>query len=314
MKSHNTSVCGLDFQKEYISVVQYSPEENAVTLISIQPFADEAAHDAWKQREQELKSIKGRLRFFSPAVTCGIPAECAVVKICLLDANERNVDEALTWELAQQINGSLDEYAFDFEEIRPGGAAGSPTKKFLAAAYRQEIVTRLAGIARSVKFEPRGIGLDIFGLVNAFEANYPDRKSALSLLVHSERHSTKLVLTQNGSFLDFHCFEHTTAPVDSLGFATALAGEIGRFLATAKVPGDAEARAGVYASGSFFQQADVRDALFEKVMGAEMLNPFRYIKCQVAIDEQQLQEYSTQLAVAVGLALQGRPEDSSANT
>jgi Tfp pilus assembly PilM family ATPase len=313
MKSHNTSICGLDFQTEYLSVVQYSPEENAVTLVSIQPFSGGADHDEWKQREHELKNIKGRLRFFSPAITCGIPAEYAIVKILMVDAGERNIGEAIRWELSQQMSGPIEEYVFDFQEIEPE-EVGSVTKRFLAAAYRRELVSRVAGIMQSVKFEPRGVGLDIFGLVNIFEANYPDKTAAPCLLVHSERQVTKLVLARNGAFLDFHVFEHPTAPQDSLGFATLLADEITRFLATVDTGGGAARGAGVYASGSLYQQADVRDALFEKVRGAEMLNPFRYIKCHVAIDEQQLQQYSAQLAVAVGLALQGCPGDSPVHT
>ena len=51
-----------------------------------------------------------------------------------------------------------------------------------------------------------------------------------------------------------------------------------------------------------------------KVPGAEMLDPFRKVKCQVVIDEQQLKEYSTQLAVAVGLALQRVQEVSDQST
>jgi Tfp pilus assembly PilM family ATPase len=312
MKSNTTSICGLDFQMEYLSVVQYSPEENAVTLVSIQPFTPDTAKDEWRQREEELKNIKGRLRFFSPAVTCGMPSEYAIVKICPVDADERDIREALTWELAQQINGSIAEYAFDYQEIEPDdGALGAVAKNFLVAAYREELVIRLAAIVRSVKFAPRGINLDIFGLINVFEANYPDKKDVPSLLVHSEQQTTKLVLARGGRFLDFHCFDHAGAPSYSNGFAAVLAEEIGRFLATSERSGRGKAPVAVYASGSLFQQSDARDALFEKVAGAEMLNPFRYIKCQAAIDEQQLQEYSTQLAVAVGLALQGRPDVGS---
>jgi Tfp pilus assembly PilM family ATPase len=306
MKSKTSSVCGLDFQKEYLSVVQYSPEENAVTLVSIQPYATEPAQDEWKQREQELKSIKGRLRFFSPNVTCGIPSENAIVKIFQVDSDERDLHEALQWELSQHIYGPVEEYAFDFQPIE--SADGAPVKKMLVAAYREDLVIRIAAIVRGVKFAPRGVDLDIFGLINVFEANYPEQRDLPSILVHSEPQTTKLVLTRGGAFLDFHCFDHPASSAESLGFSSALAEEIGRFTAANERPGIEGKSIGVYAAGALFQQADARKALLHNVEGAQMLNPFRSIKCQVAVDEQQLQEYSTQLAVAVGLALQGCPE------
>ena len=112
---------------------------------------------------------------------------------------------------------------------------------------------------------------------------------------------TKLVLTQNGDFLDFHCFEHKDATVNTVGFASTAATEIDRFLSAAAIGG----RPGIYATGSNFQQIVNREAFFRRVQGAEILNPFRAIKCQVTIDEQQLQDYSMQLAVAVGLSWRG---------
>jgi Tfp pilus assembly PilM family ATPase len=300
MKVTVPSFCGLDLQRDYFSIIQYSTEEQAVTLLSIQPFSAEGGINAWKTWKNELKNSKGRLRFFSPAVICGMPSEYAVIKIITLDADEAHIAEAIEWEFGQQIIGSVDEYGFDYEEIE--GAPGASTRKYLVVAYRQEQINRMAGIVRSVKLEPQIIDLDIFGLVNIFLANYTDKKPEESLLVHSESELTKLVLTRNGEFRDFHCFEHQSGSIDAAGFAMALSAEIDRFLAGAE---KSDGRTGIYITGSYFQQAFSRDAFFEKVPQAELLNPFRTIKCQVKIEEQQVQEYSTQLAVAAGLALRG---------
>jgi Tfp pilus assembly PilM family ATPase len=300
MKVNTPSFCGLDLQRDYFSIIQYSPEEQAMTLLSIQPFSAETGTNPWKTWKNELKNSKGRLRFFSPAVICGMPSECAVIKIITLDADEEHIDEAIEWEFGQQIIGSVDEYVFDYEEME--GAPDAATRKFLVVAYRQDQVNRMAGIVRSVKLAPQVIDLDIFGLVNIFSANYTDRKAKASLLIHTEYELTKLVLTRNGEFRDFHCFEHASGSIDAAGFAMVLSAEIDRFLAGAE---KSDGRTGIYITGSYFQQAFSRDAFFEKVPHAELLNPFRTINCQVKIEEQQIQEYSTQLAVAAGLALRG---------
>jgi Tfp pilus assembly PilM family ATPase len=307
MKSTTASVCGLDLQRDYFSIVQYSKEEGAVTLLSIvSPFTEETDGDGWKTWKNELKKNRGRLLSYSPSVACSMPSEYAVIKRIAVDADEQNIDETIRWELGQQIVGSLDEYVFDYEEIP--GAPEAATRKYLVVAYRRELVNKMAGIVRGVKMDPRVVDLDIFGLMNAFEANYKDKKDRPSLLIHSELETTKFVLTQNGGFRDYHCFEHKTGAIDAAGFAVVLSAEIDRFLAgTGKVDGSI----GIYVSGSYFQQSASRNAFFEKVPGAEALNPFREIKCQMAIEEERFLEYSMQLAVAVGLALRGSEETES---
>jgi Tfp pilus assembly PilM family ATPase len=296
-----SSFCGLDLQRDYFSIVQYSAEERAVTLLSIvSPFGAEAAADEWKTWKNVLKKNRGRLLSYNPSVVCSMPSEYAVIKLIPIDADEENTGETLRWELGQQIVGSIDDYVFDFEEV--AGAAGAATRKFLAVAYRRELVNRMAGMVRSVKMDPQIVDIDIFGLMNVFEANYRDKKKVPSLLVHSELDVTKFVLTHRGAFRDYHCFEHKTGSMDAAGFAVALSAEIDRFLSAS---GTVAASTGIYISGSYFRQSTIRDIFFEKVTGADVLNPFREIKCRALIEEDQFQEYSTQLAVAVGLALRG---------
>jgi Tfp pilus assembly PilM family ATPase len=300
MTTETASFCGLDLQSDYFSIAQYSASERAVTLLSIQPFSDSDGTDEWKTWKNELKRSRGRLRFFSPTVVCGMPSEYAVVKLIPIDSDEQHVEETIEWELGQHIGRPLDEYVFDFQEAETGTSAGG--RKVLAVAYRQELVNRLAGIVRGVRMRPLVVDLDIFGLVNVFSANYSERTAAESLILHTESEMSKLVITRNGGFRDYHCFIHKSGSVDPAGFAAQLSDEIDRFIASSKV---SSGRPDVYITGSYFQQEISREAFFEKVPGTELLDPFRSIKCQVKIDENQFKKYSTQLAVAVGLAVRG---------
>jgi Tfp pilus assembly PilM family ATPase len=300
MQTDRTSFCGLDLQKDYFSIVQYSTDERAVDNLSIQPFADRKGIDQWKTWRNEIKQSRGRLRFFSPAVICGMPSQYAVVKLVPIDSDEQRVDEAVAWELGQQIGGPLEEYSFDFQEAEAGRRDEERT--VLAVAYRRELVRRMADIVRGIRMRPQVVDLDIFGLVNVFSANYRERMADTSLIVHSEPAMTKFVLTRNGGFGNYHCFEHDNASVDPAGFASMLSAGIDRFLGASKENGR---RPGIYITGSYFQQDICGEAFREKVPGAELLDPFRNIDCQVKIEEQQLQKYSTQLAVAIGLALRG---------
>jgi Tfp pilus assembly PilM family ATPase len=271
-----------------------------VTLVSIQPLQHEHSGDQWKKWEGELKRAKNRLKFFNGPVTFSLPSDYATIKLCEIDADERALDETIQWEFSQQILGPLDEYQFDYQAVP--GQTSTGTKKVLVAAYRKDLVARTNSMIRKARLSPRIGDLDIFGLINVFEVNYPDRIESPCLLVHAEPQSTRFVLTQNGGFLDFHCFEYAINFGDPTVPAVSLAAEVELFLAESE---KTYGTLGVYAAGSFFQQEETRRTFLGKLPGAEMLNPFRKIKCQVAVEEKQLEEFAAQLAVAVGLALRG---------
>jgi Tfp pilus assembly PilM family ATPase len=295
MKQNTDCFCGIDFQSDYFSTVQYSLKDRAITLISIQPFPTGKRAGEWKTWRRELKNGKPRLSFFCPFIAGAIPAQYAIIKLVSVDADEPSVEDALKWELEQQVVGEPADFVFDAQEMT--GVATGKTRTFLLVAYRRALVEQTAEMIRSAKFKPLAIGLDIFGLINVFEANYRERSAAPCLLIHCEEEMTKLVLSRSGEFLDFRCCDTGNYANDETAFSAAVAGEIDRFCSGRRPEA-------MYATGSWFQQVLRREAFFETVKGVELLNPFREIKCQVVIDEQQLKEYSTQLAVAVGLALQ----------
>ena len=303
MKSSTKSCCGLDLQKEYLSVVLYFADKRAATPIILKPFPSSINSDAevWNLWEEELKTIKGQLKHYASSIICSIPADFAVIKLCLTDADEDAPHEVLEWELSQQIIGSIDEYLFDFQKTV--NDADDTMSRYLVAAYRKEFVDRLAGMVRKIKLEPRIVDLDVFGLINAFEANYPEKMDTPAVLVHCENRMTKLVLTKNGEFLDYHCFEHIAPFIDPVPYAAAVDAEIEHFLSVSP-QARGSAREGVYCTGSFLKVAENRAAATELIGGAEIFNPFKEIKCQLeGIDDKQLLEHSTQLAVATGLAL-----------
>jgi Tfp pilus assembly PilM family ATPase len=303
MKLSTKSCCGLDLQKEYLSVVLYFADKRAATPIILKPLSTPANTDSaeiWNLWEAELKNIRAQLKHYSSSIICGIPADFAVIKICSTDADEDAPREVLEWELSQHIIGSIDEYMFDFQQTDNGD--GAPVSRYLVAAYRKKYVERLTGMIRKIKLNPRIVDFDVFGLVNVFEANYPEKIDKPAVLVHCENRMTKLVLTKNGNFIDYHCFEHTAPFTDADPYTAAVATEIERFLSGSQAHGDVSG--GVYLTGSFLKADENRTAAIAAIPGAEILNPFKEIKCQLeGIDDRQLLEHSTQLAVATGLSL-----------
>jgi Tfp pilus assembly PilM family ATPase len=301
MKTSRKYLSGLDIQSDYMSIAQYSPQENAVLSVVIQPFSVDKGADCWECAEQELKKLKNKFRFYSPEVACSLPSEHAIIKHIQLESVQTEVDELIEWELAQQIIEPIDEYSFDFQEC---SSEEGDLKNYLTVAFRNTLVERFSILLKAMKLNPAIIDLDAFAIINTFEANYRERLYTPAVIVHGESEKTKIILTRNGDYIDMDCFNYPYESLNADTYSMQLQSEINRLLAlNQKI--DVQPRVGLYFTGSLFSQVEFRDAVLAKMGNGELLYPFRKIGCRIAIDSDQLMTYAPQLAVAVGLALRG---------
>ena len=117
MKTSNNSWAGLDIQKEYVTFAQYDPDDNAVTMVAIQPVE---SPDTGGLPLKELKILKNKFKFSGIPVTCSLPGENAVVKRIPVDKSEGDLRTVVKWELGQQIIGDPEDYAWDYQECGTG--------------------------------------------------------------------------------------------------------------------------------------------------------------------------------------------------
>ncbi len=302
MKNTTKTISGLDIQSEYMSVAQYSPEENAVLLVAIQPASINPGTDLGEQITDDLKELRSKFKFTSADIVCALPSEYAAVKHLQIDIDDTTPEETLKWELGQNLVSNIDEYVFDFQENRQ---KAPKLKDFLAVAYRQETVAGISNALRKVKLNPVVIDLDIFGLVNVFEANYQDKLEFPSVIIHSESDKTKIILCKNGEFVDFECFIHDTNISDPYSFSERARIELDKLLSInySILEGNP---VGIYLTGSMYAHEQHSEVLISKLGNGELLDPFRNVGCRIGVDENQLQAVKTQLAVAVGLAYRGK--------
>lgn len=301
MKKASKIISGLDIQSEYMSVAQYSHDENAVLLVAIQPVSLTGGADIGEQLSDDIKELKTNFKFSSPDIVCSIPSECAIIKRLPVEIDEENPDEVLEWELSQQVIGSIDEYVFDFQEI---GLRNDNAKDYLTVAYRKDIIDGIVAKFKGVKLNPYIVDLDIFALVNVFEANYRDRIANPALIIHGENDKTKLVLTANGNFIDHECFDYANGSLEVRSYIERLRNETDRFLGLNSSAIE-NSSVNLFLTGALFGQPGYSDGVIATFGNGELLNPFRKIGCRVGVDEEKMQSYMTQLAVAVGLAYRG---------
>ncbi|NLD98819.1 MAG: pilus assembly protein PilM [Fibrobacter sp.] len=301
MKTAPRFISGIDIQSDYISIAQYSPDENAVLSVAIQPVTG-TAKGLWENAGHEFKRLKQAFKFHSPDVVCSVPMEYAILKHIEAETAVADPEELIEWELSQQIIGSIEEYSYDYQECSLKNSENC--KDFLAVAYRNETIRNLTAMLKGYKLNPGIVDLDVFALINVFEINYPEYKSVPSIIIHGEADKTKIIFTLEGMYLDGGCIEHSKSIETPMQYSGIVNTEINRILsfnnAFTGQPG-----IGLFFTGSLLSQQDFADAVAAIYGCGQLLSPFRKIECRVGGQGDKMREHASKLAVAVGLALRG---------
>lgn len=310
----STGTTGLDIQRNYICVAQYSVRDASVRHVTVQPLpvaADVGGDAFWGAVALELRGIRKKVRFPGADIICSLPCDTAVIRALEAESDERDQGEILRWELAAGLPGSIDEYAYDFYEVDPGHLVDR--RRYLAAAVRKETITKLKRAVSGVKLNPYIIDIDLFALSNVFQTNYRERLGEASILVHAELRRTKLMLVYNSSYVDYRIVDFDAESAGADAYAAMLRDEAARLISSSHslvnlsledddVP--------VYIAGSLFTDREFSSSSQSVIRKCELLDPFKKIGQEAGMTAEQIGMYSPQLAVAVGLALRGGDEDA----
>jgi Tfp pilus assembly PilM family ATPase len=298
MAQRGDSVNGIEIKKEHIGIAQFSPSTQTVVNASIiiapidEPDAAPGDYSAFKPN---LKKLIAGIQAEGQDSVVSLPAEYAVVKKIMLDRNESDVRAAVEWELSQQLIGSLDDYTFDFE---PCGSDGTDIRRCLAVAYKNAGVQTIAGLLRASKLAPVVVDLDMFALINVFEANYPDLAPSPALIIHGSDEATTIIVTKNGTYEDCETVSHLSGPLSPDSYADMVRDAIALNFPTAvSVP--------VVCTGGLFSRQDFGEGVFSRLGNARMLDPFAVVRSSIGISGADLQKCLPYLSVAVGLAIRG---------
>ncbi len=300
MAPRGDCVNGIDIKKDHISIAQYSPSSQSILNVAISPI-DESQSSASDQSyiKQSLKKLISKMQAEGQDAVAALPLDFAIVKKLMVDKKNADLRDTIEWELSQQIIGSIDDYAFDFEPCRP--TSDTEVDWYIAAAYKNSGVQKMAALLKAGKLNPLAVDLDIFALVNVFEANYGDFVSAPAIIVHGKDHATSIIVTQNGSFLDFDIIDHNAG----LSAPEAYADLINEAVEQSFVSLSQPATFPIFCTGSVFGRPQFSDVVFSRLGNAQMLNPLASIKATVNIPEADMKQCIPFLAVAVGCAIRG---------
>jgi Tfp pilus assembly PilM family ATPase len=159
----------------------------------------------------------------------------------------------------------------------------------------------MASLLKAGKLNAVAVDLDMFALVNVFEANYSDFVMSPAIIVHGKEHATSIIVTQNGSFLDFEIIDHQAGLSAADSYADLINETVGQGFASLSQPSTFP----IFCTGPVFGRPEFSDSVFSRLGNAQMLNPLSSIKATVSIPQDDIKQCIPFLAVAVGCAIRG---------
>lgn len=301
MEKTQNYISGLDIQSDYMSLAGYDEKSHTVVFIAIQPINSQGNESSIKAAKNELGLLKKQFGFPDTfQVNCSVVADYAIVKKILIPSNEKDIENAIKWELSQYILDPIENYVFDFE---PLNKKTEEIEEYLLVAYKREYIENLISILKSNKISPKIIDVDIFALINVFEVNYPEFNNTLSILIHGESTRTKIILTYNGKYVNFESIDYpreieVSAFCDLLRANIQKLGTISSLSGIEKMP--------IFGAGGIFTSEEFVEGVKSTFGNFTILNPIKKIGCHVGVEKDQLFSYIPQLSVAIGLALRGK--------
>ena len=299
MAARQNTLSGLELNKTSLCYTRCIPEDKLIANICIQPL-DTGEGNYWEAVSAGFSAFISEMNIPGEKIVVSLGGEYAIIKKIKIDMDEQEVNEAIEWELSQQIIGSIKEYVYDYQFIN-----NDPTgdyQNFLVAGYREVTVDRVGKLLKLKRLNPIIIDIDIFALINVFEINYSDKINIPSVIIFSELTSSKIILTVNGSFVDFEIFDHNDDMMNPDVFIKKL-NDTMNFLFSYNQEFSNNEIVNKYLSGSFFSQVEFTNRVLNDIPNTEVLYPFRSVSCSAGMDDEKLREFSPQLAVSVGLTL-----------
>lgn len=191
-------VIGLDMGSDAVKAVILRRSRGSWTLVAAAeaPMPDTGTSDP-DAAADALREVFDTLRVRRAQVAAALSGHAVIVKrLSLPPMSDAELAEAIPWEAEQYIPFDLADVQLDYQ-VLPAVAGRNTTDVLLVAAKKDRIDERADAILRAGR-QPIILDLEAFALVNAYEANHPDRIDPLTVLVHVGRAGTIVCLLERG--------------------------------------------------------------------------------------------------------------------
>ncbi len=130
---------------------------------------------------EAVSSLIGNLGIKTKDAAISISGHSVIIKkVSLPQMSQRELREAIPWEIEQYIPHSVNEVNYDFQ-ILPGESPEGNMDVLIVAA-KKDIANDYIAVASDAGLNPVVVDVDVFALENMYEVNYPSSDEIVALI------------------------------------------------------------------------------------------------------------------------------------
>jgi type IV pilus assembly protein PilM len=341
--SRQKPLVGLDIGSSSVKAVELRRAKKGYELVhaGLEPLAsdtvvDGAIMDALSVADS-ISDVLSRHKIKTKSVATSVSGHSVIVKKIPLPAmTDEELEESIQWEAEQHIPFDISDVSLDYQVLN-ASATSSATDVLLVAVKKDKILNHTNVITQAGKI-PTVVDIDAFAVQNAFETNYDPASNTTVALLNIGASIMNILVAKGGTplftrdvsvggnqftdalqkemNLSFEEAEQVkkgkliegvqTESVSSLmqSVSEVLLLEIQKTFDFFRATTGGEQLQRVYVSGGCAKVEGFVDLLQARLgLPVEMLDPFKNIAIGKGIDLDHLDEISSSMVVAVGLAL-----------
>jgi type IV pilus assembly protein PilM len=341
--SRQKPLVGLDIGSSSVKAVELRRAKKGYELVhaGLEPLAsdtvvDGAIMDALSVADS-ISEVLSRHKIKTKSVATSVSGHSVIVKKVPLPAmTNEELEESIQWEAEQHIPFDISDVSLDYQVLN-ASATSSATDVLLVAVKKDKILNHTNVITQAGKV-PTVVDIDAFAVQNAFETNYEPASNTTVALLNIGASIMNILVAKGGTplftrdvsvggnqftdalqkemNLSFEEAEQVkkgkliegvqTESVSSLmqSVSEVLLLEIQKTFDFFRATTGGEQLQRVYVSGGCAKVEGFVDLLQARLgLPVEMLDPFKNIAIGKGIDLDHLDEISSSMVVAVGLAL-----------
>lgn len=335
-------VTGLDIGTSAVKLVELKHTRKGYELKNLgESLLPEEAivNKVIKKRDAVVDAIAGlvdELKLRNKNVAISIAGHGVIIKkVSLPKMSEKELKEAIPWELEQYIPQGVEEVSYDFQ-ILPGETPEGNMDVLIVAA-KKDVTNEYVAVVSEAGLNPVVVDVDVFALENMFEFNYPEVNGTVALVnIGASITNVNIVgegvsvftrdITVGGNQLteliqkEFGVdYEEAERMKRSIGGVAQISPDLDRILRdfTDLVCGE------IKKTLDFFVKTLWRDGIERIMIGGgcskipyiretlgglvdsevEVFNPFKNVFCGLDFDPEYINDIAPKMGVAVGLAL-----------
>lgn len=284
----SNTVSGIYIEYEYISFVRVDKDSGAIVTTENIPLDTMIPHE--KSVAEGLKQLKISLKKGEPVYFSFQSAQTIIFQTEISPLVE-DVHEALSWELLSRTDEELDKFSFVTLTLGDDRALG--------IAQPQEEIKKYLKLLKKVGVRPRGVSLNIIGLMNLMELNYGTGKE--TVLFHVSAPTSFIIYVRDGMLWDVRMIYGLDEAVTSEELVPSLMNGLAELKNIWNINDELLTKM----SGALLSNQKIKRDLVQGLPNCYELNCFEKIPDETGNDENTNSRLNPVVSVAAGLALSG---------